>query len=159
MIYERVVYISMHTSRLYLHLARPSINDPANKWWSVNAQLLIISDNESLWRLINIWSATVWTFISSRRPRGNGCAIDARGDLYPGPSCAIIQSAARPGTLRELCPSLAVPQSRLRVVHAVAVGDWLETSLAFGKRTRLTKKCPEWWELFTFIMSCTHLII
>lgn len=99
MIYERVVYISMHTSQQYLHSVRPSINDPANTWWSVNPQLLIISDNESLWRLINIWSVTAWTFISSRRPRGNGCAIDARCDLYPEPSRAIIQSVARPGSL------------------------------------------------------------
>lgn len=156
MIYERVVYISMHTSRQYLHLARPSINDPANKWWSVNAQLLIISDNESLWRLINIWSVTVWMFISSRRPRGNGCAIAARCDLYPEPSCTIIQSAARPGRLGNFVLLCLCISCGCVLFMLLLLTGW---KLFLPLETNQIKNCPEWWELFTFIMSCTHFII
>lgn len=104
MINERAVYISMHTSLQYLHLARPRINDPANRWWSANPQLLIISDNESLWKLINIWSLTAWTSIS-RRGR-EVTTIDARCDLYPRRklSRAITPSVARPGSLGNFVP-------------------------------------------------------
>lgn len=50
---------------------------------ALTPQLLISSDNESFWRLINIWSEIVWTFISSLWGGEVTRGIDAWRDLYP----------------------------------------------------------------------------
>lgn len=56
MIYQSIiVYLFIKPlSCQHLHLLSPLINDPANKGWTADPQLLISFDNESLWRLINI---------------------------------------------------------------------------------------------------------
>lgn len=129
MINERAVYISMQTSRQYLHSVRRRINEAANRWWSVNPQLLIISDNESLWKLINIWNVTARTSISCRG-REVTAAIDARRDLYP--SRTITQSLARPGSLGNfvpLCQSVTSGCVLFGLLLVVKIKPWIDFTL------------------------------
>lgn len=79
---------------------------------ALTPQLLISSDNESFWRLINIWSVIVWTFISSLWGGEVTRGIDAWRDLYPEIDSRNYPVGGPARKSGDPCPSVSVRHSQ-----------------------------------------------